>query len=65
MAAIGVKFGQCGSNRIMAAIRITDRITINLGLIDLYFIYISRLSFTKIINHFDKSQVFLKNLVYF
>jgi hypothetical protein len=58
MAAIGVKFGQCGSNLNKAAVRITEKTAINLGLIDLYFINILSLECTKIVNHFNKSQVF-------
>jgi hypothetical protein len=57
MAAIGVKFGQCGSSLMRAAPRITEKITINLGLIDLYFMNILDLVDTKIINHFDKRPV--------
>jgi hypothetical protein len=53
MAAIGVKLGQCGNSRIAAANRITEKTTINLGLIDLYLIYMSDYDNTKIIYLLD------------
>ena len=39
IAAIGVKFGQCGSNRRNAATIITEKTIKNLGVKVLYFIY--------------------------
>ena len=41
MAAMGVKFGQWGNNLNKAAARIIEKTTINLELIDLYFMYVS------------------------
>ena len=61
MAAIGVKFGQCGSNLIKAAERITEKTIINLGLIDLYFMKILSLGCHKSNKSFGKKSIVLKN----
>jgi predicted amidohydrolase YtcJ len=50
MAAIGVKFGQCGNKRRKTATKITERTTKNLGVKVLYFIIYLYYCRTKIIN---------------